>query len=189
MKRLHGVLLSGVLLLGAVLVGGGISLWLRADHGPVYRFYSGRLPQIPAGAYLSTWGFRGSPTAEPDEWNFNVIFAANNTADVVLAWNRNQTVLYQKTSANLNETFVVALPRTTSPWSWDWFVRNPHDSTLEIKNFTVIHYSLTYPERKQSVIALGAGTAAVVLAGGALAYFTRRDSRLKSPNLSQQVER
>jgi hypothetical protein len=176
MRRLHLFVLSGLLLLGVLLAGGGLSLWSKVDRGPVHRFYSLHPPQIPAKGYFSTWGVEGSAGDEPDEWNFYVIFEANTTADIVLTWNVNQSVLFERNSAKLNETFVVALPRTNAPWRWDWVVRNPHDSGLAVENFTVIHYSITYPERSVSLTALGAGIGTMLFAVAALVHITRRGS-------------
>ena len=156
-------------------------MWVKTDYGPTHRFYTLNPPRIPEKGYFSTWGYEGTPEVErePDEWNFHVIFTANGTADVILTWNNNESILFERNSANLNETFVVALPRTSEPWRWDWLIRNPKVSTLIIENFTVIHYSITYSERQRGLIALSTGIAVVLFAVAGLVYLRRGGSPLK----------
>ena len=130
MNRLYRYSLLGVLVLGLVFAAEGAVLWIRTDYGATTRNWITPQSRIPEKGYMWTWGVEGNPRAEPDEWHFHVMFAANRTADIILFWKLNESVLYERSSAQIDESFDVALPRTTESWRWDWLIRNPHDSVL-----------------------------------------------------------
>ncbi len=125
-----------------------------------------------------TWGVGSNPRQEPDLWHFHVIFVANDTAIVMLLWNLNESVLFERSAAQIDETFDVSLPRATTLWRWDWLIKNPHETGLSVRNFTVTHYPISFPERQNGVIAVGMGVSLVIAAGVALVYFSRRDTQL-----------
>ena len=129
-----------------------------------------------------TWGVDGSPTSEPDLWHFRVIFVANDSADVVLLWNLNETVLFEKKSAQINETLDVPLPRTSKLWRWDWLIKNPHESVLRVMNFNVTHYPVRYPERQNGIVAVGVGISILVAASATHVYIKRQDKRPRRRN-------
>lgn len=87
-------------------------MWVRTDYGVENRFLTAPL-RIPERGYYWTWGVNGDPRVEPDEWHFHVVFTANKTADVVLLWNMNESILFERSSAKIDEGFDVALPKTT----------------------------------------------------------------------------
>jgi hypothetical protein len=185
MNRLYRYSLLGVLVLGLVFAAEGAMLWIRTDYGATTRNWITPQSRIPGKGYMWTWGVEGNPRAEPDEWHFHVMFAANRTADIILFWKLNESVLYERSSAQIDESFDVALPRTTESWRWDWLIRNPHDSVLSVENFTVVHYSMKYPERQIGSLVLGSGVIALLAVPIAIAYLRRRDIRRRSRNSSQ----
>jgi hypothetical protein len=50
---------------------------------------------------------------------------------------------------------------------------------LIIQNFTIIHHSLTYPERLAGLIVMSAGAASILFAAVFLILIKRQSSRLK----------
>ena len=126
---------------------------------------------------MPTWGVTGIPAAEPDEWHFQVVFSANRTAKIALVWNLNETTLFEKRAATIDESFNVALPRATVSWRWDWVIINPDSSVLQVYNFTVIHYPITYPGRQLGLITLFGGFSALLAAPIAIVFFKLRDIR------------
>jgi hypothetical protein len=182
MKRLHRYLLLGVLILELLLVADGTVLWLRAGYGATIRNWINPQSRIPGHGYMRTWGVSGNSRSEPDEWHFHVIFAADKAANVTLLWKVNQRILYQRSSAYIDETFVVALPRTSGSWSWDWLVGNPSDSMLSVENFTVIHYAIMHAERQVGSLLLGSGVLGLLSVPIALIYAKHRDIERRSPN-------
>jgi len=182
MKLLHRISLLGVLILGVLLLAYGVALWMRADYGPVIRNWINPQSRIPGRGYMWTWGVNGNARSEPDEWHFHVILAADNVANITLLWKLGERVLYHRTSAHLDETFVVALPRASGSWRWDWLVGNPSDSTLTVDNFTVIHYSIEHPERQNGSLFLGSGVIALLSIPIAIVYGRHQDTELKPPN-------
>ncbi len=177
MKRLHNYSLVALLLLGLVLVAVGAEMWNNADYGiTMTNWITPSLP-IAGNGNMWTWGVAGIPTAEPDEWHFHVVFSANRTAKVALVWNLNESTLFEKIAATIDESFTVALPRTNVSWRWDWVIRNTDSSVVRVYNLTVTHYSITYPQRRVGLIALGCGFMAVLAAPIATVFLRRRDIR------------
>jgi len=177
MNRLYCYSLVGILLLGLVLVAAGANLWNRTDYGGTIVNWITPSSRIPGNGNMWTWGVAGIPAAEPDEWHFHVVFSANRTARIALVWNLNETTLFEKSAATIDESFNVALPRTTFPWRWDWVIRNPDSSWLGVYNFTVTHYPITYPKRQLGYLALAGGFIAVLVAPIAIAFIRHRDIR------------
>jgi hypothetical protein len=167
------------MLLGFFLVAAGANMWNRADHGSTIVNWITPSTRIPAKGNMSTWGVAGAPATEPDEWHFHVVFTANRTAKITLMWNLNETILFEKNAATIDESFTVALPRSTVSWRWDWVIRNPDSSCLGVYNFTVTHYSITYPERQFGLITLGAGLVAVLVVPIVIVFLRQRDIQLK----------
>lgn len=166
-----------VIVLGFIFAGRGAMLWTETSSGGVTQNWITPASAIPAHAYMWTWGIDGDPKEEPDLWHFHVIFSANDTAEVLLLWNLNQSILFQRNSSRIDETFETALPRTNQPWRWDWLIRNPHGSALGVDNFTITHFSVRYSERQNGGTAIGTGLFLIVAAAIAFVYFSRRDSR------------
>jgi hypothetical protein len=175
MNRLYRYSLLGVLLLGVVLVAAGTYMWNRTDYGSTIVNWITPSSRIPAKGNMSTWGVAGASATEPDEWHFHVVFSANRTARITLMWNLNETILFEKSAATIDESFNVALPRTAVSWRWDWVIRNPDRSWLGVYNFTVTNYSITHPQRQVGSMALGAGFVAVLIVP--IAFFRHRDVR------------
>lgn len=157
----------------------GISLWNEMDTGVFIQNWVTPSSEIPRSAYMWTWGVGGNPNLEPDLWHFQVFFLANDSADVLLVWNLNESVLFERTAAQIEETFDVPLPRTTELWRWDWLIRNPHQTGLRIQNFSVSHYPFSFPERQNGLIAIVLGVSMIVAASCALVYVRRVDTRLR----------
>jgi hypothetical protein len=178
MKRLHRFLL-GVAILGVILEAGGTALWLRSENGSVIRNWINPHFKIPPGGYMWTWGVLGNAKSEPDEWHFHVIFAADNVANVTLLWKHHERILYHRSSAEFDETFVVALPKVNGSWTWDWLVGNPGKSTLTVDNFTVIHFSISHPKRQTGTLLLSSGTIALLSIPVVIAYARRQDAELR----------
>lgn len=185
MNRLYCYSLLGLFLVGLVCVPEGAMLWIRTDYGATTRNWITPQSRIPAKGYVWTWGVEGNPRAEPDEWHFHVMFAANKSADIILFWKLNESILYERSSAQIDEAFDVALPRTTGSWRWDWLIRNPDDLVLNVENFTVVHCSINYPERQIGSLILGSGVTALLAVPIAIAYLRRRDIPPRSRNSSQ----
>jgi hypothetical protein len=185
MNRLYPYSLLVVLLVALVFAAEGAILWVRTEHGPTTRNWINPESRIPGKGYMWTWGVEGNPRTEPDEWHFHVMFAANESADIILFWKLNESVLYERRSAQIDESFDVPLPRTNELWRWDWLIRNPHDSVLDVKNFTVVHYSIKYPERQIGILVLGSGVIASLAVPIAIAYQRHRDMRPRSRNSPQ----
>ena len=101
---------------------------------------------------------------------------------MVLLWNLNETVLFEKHSSQIDETLDVPLPRTSKLWRWDWLIENPHDSVLGVMNFTVTHHPVTYPERQNGIVAVSVGISMIVAASAAYVYFKRQDRRPRRRN-------
>jgi hypothetical protein len=174
MNRFVPHLLLGILLVGVLSLAVGVMIWSRADYGPTSRFYVIPVHFIPSNGYFWTWGMEGNAVTEPDAWHFQVVFAANETAVIALLWNSNQSVLFSKSSAKMTETFDVALPRTDESWRWDWVIKNPNTLALLVENFTIVHYSIKYPEREKGLTLFSMGLAATLAALVAEAYVWRR---------------
>jgi hypothetical protein len=185
MSRVLPYLFLSILLVGAVLTALGMVLWSKAEFSPTSRFYIIPVHFVPSNGYYWTWGMEGNSGTEPDAWHFHVVFAANETAVVALLWNTNQSVLFSKTSAKMTETFVVELPRTGQPWRWDWVIKNPDRLTLLVENFTIVHYSIKYPERQKGVVLFSVGLAATLTATVAQVYVSRRHSQPMSHKSSR----
>ncbi len=175
MKPMRRNLLVGVLLLGVLLTTGGMLMWVRTEYGTTFRFIGEKDHRIPGKGYFWTWGYPGYAKDLPDAWHFHVIFSANGTADIVLLWNVNESILFEKSGAKLDLAFDVAIPRTTENWTWDWLITNPNDLAIVVDNLTVIHNQITYPERQLGSVILGAGNATVLGAVVGLVYSRRHD--------------
>jgi len=119
-----------------------------------------------------TWGVGGNPNLEPEQWHFQVFFLANDSAEVSLLWNLNETVLFRRSAAQIGETIDVPLPRTTALWRWDWLIHNPHETGLRVLNFSVSHYPFSFPERQNGLVAMVLGVS-MILAASVLIYFSR----------------
>ena len=174
MNRFFPYLLLGVLLVGVLSIAAGAIMWSKTDYSPTSRFYIIPVHFVPSNGYFWTWGMEGKAGTEPDAWHFHIVFAANETAVVTLLWNSNQTVLFSKSSAKMLENFDVALPRTDESWRWDWLIKNPNDLVLLVENFTIIHYSIKYPERRNGLTLFSVGLAASFAALVAEVYAWRR---------------
>lgn len=166
-----------MILLGAALGIRGATLWSETNTGTFIQNWITPSSEIPRKSYMWTWGVGSNPQQEPDQWHFHVIFVANDTADVLLLWNLNESVLFQRKSSRIDEVFDVPLPRTTVLWRWDWLIRNPHESGLAVRNFTVFHYPVSFPERQNGVSAITVGVSLVVAACVAMLHFRRADIR------------
>lgn len=175
MKRLVRFSLLGLLVFGVVLIVGGAVMWVQPVPEDTIENWITPSSRIPGNGLMMTWGVGGGPMGEPDAWHFHVVFCANSTANIVLLWNLNETTLFEKSSNKLDESFTVALPRTTHSWRWDWAIMNPGDSVLRVENFTVTHYAIRYPERSVGSMALGTGLIAVVAVPILKIHFRRRD--------------
>jgi len=184
MNPLLSFLLLGILLVGAVSIASGVVMWSTTVYGPTSRFYTIPVHFVPSNGYFLTWGVEGNAETEPDAWHFGLVFAGNETAVIELVWNANQTVLYSITSAKLTETFDVELPRTDQSWRWDWAIKNPNRLTLLVENFTIVHYSIKYPERHAGLALIGLGLAAGVTAAVSEVCLWRRSSRQRPQNSS-----
>jgi hypothetical protein len=178
MDKFSRYLLVGAFLSGVLLTALGATMWMKTDYGVASRFFTVPL-RIPGKAHYSTWGVVGSAELEPDEWHFHVVFAANRTANVVLSWKMNESILYERTSDMIDEVFNVALPRTSEAWTWDWIIENPHDSALRVDNFTVVHYPIMHPGREVGSVLLSAGIIVVFVVPSIMAYLRRLDMRQK----------
>ena len=159
-------------------------MWSKTEYSPTSRFYTVPVHFIPSDGYFWTWGMIGNAGTEPDAWHFYVVFAGNETAVVELLWNANQSILFSKTSAKMTETFDVELPRTDQSWRWDWVIKNPNRLMLLIENFTIVHYSIKYPERQKGLTLVSLGLAATLTAAVLEVYVWRRRSQPRSENLS-----
>ena len=148
MHRLYRHLPLIAIIIGLILTATGTFLWTVALPGAANQNWIAPVT-IPASRNFATWGASGVANP-PDAWHFQVFFAANNTAEVLLVWNLNQ-IVFQKKSSNLDETLETPLPRTSENWRWDWVVKNPHSTPLAVTNFTVTHHSITYPFRLYGV--------------------------------------
>ena len=177
--RVRRLLLVALVVLGLALGVRGATMWTETNTGTYIQNWITPSSQIPAKSYMWTWGVGSNPQQEPDMWHFHVVFVANDSADVLLLWNLNESILFERTSAQIDETFDVPLPRTTALWRWDWLIKNPHETGLAVQNFTVSHYPLSFPERQNGIIAIAIGVSLIVAAGVALFYFSRVDTRLR----------
>lgn len=157
-------------------------MWTEADNGVIIQNWITPSSAIPGKAYMWTWGVDGNPRAEPDSWHFRVHFVANNSADVLLLWNLNESILFERNSAKIDETFDIPLPRTNQLWRWDWLIRNPHESVLGVENFTVTHFPVRFPERQNGVVAISVGVSMIIAATAVFVYIKRRDRPLKLRN-------
>jgi hypothetical protein len=153
-------------------------MWIKTDYGVTSRFFTVPL-RIPGKAHYSTWGVAGGPELEPYEWHFHIVFSANRTANVVLSWKMNESILYERTSDMIDEVFIVALPRTSVTWTWDWIIENPNDSALRVDNFTVVHYPIMYPGREVGSVLLSTGIIVVFAVPIIMVYLRRLDIRQK----------
>ncbi len=160
-------------------------LWGQAETSGVIQNWVSPASTIPGNTYMLTWGVDGSPEKEPDVWHFHVVLVANSTADVLLLWNLNESILYQKSGSKIDETFDVPLPRTNNAWRWDWMIKNPQSSMLGVANFTITHYAIMYPERQNGLIAIGLGLAIIAVAGVSYTYLSRRGTQLSQLNRNQ----
>lgn len=164
-----------------MVVAVGISLWTKAENGVIIQNWVAPSHPIPRGGSMWTWGVGGTSKSEPAAWHFQVLFDANASADVSLLWNLNESVLFERRSSHIDETFELSLPRTSNPWRWDWLVRNEQGSGLRVENFTVTHYPVSFPERQNGAIAIGTGTSIIIAAIVTLAISRRRDTRQRRP--------
>jgi len=174
LNRSFPYLLLGILLVGAASIAVGVTTWSKPEYGQTSRFYTIPGHFVHSNGYFLTWGMEGNAGTEPDAWHFHVAFVANQTAVIALLWSSNQSVLFSRRSANLMETFDVALPKTDESWSWDWMIKNPNNSTLLVENFTIVHYSIKYPERQRGLMLFSAGLAATLTTLIAEVYVWRR---------------
>jgi hypothetical protein len=174
-----------LVVLGLVLLARGTMLYVETESGGFIQNWTTPATTIPSKAYMWTWGVEGVQADQPDSWHFHVVFEANATGEVFLMWNLNQSVLFNRNSSKIDETFEVVLPRTSGSWRWDWLIKNPNSSGLTVDNFTVSHYSIRYPERMNGLMAIGAGLIMVVAAAGVLAYFRRRRISRTEPSSPQ----
>jgi hypothetical protein len=179
MKSRRLYLFAVTLTLGLLLAGRGIWLWSEVYTGDVIRNWIAPSTVIPENAGKWAWGVGGDSGEEPDQWHFQVFFEANHTANVLLMWNLNQSVLFARNSSKIDESFAVALPVSREAWRWDWLIRNPNSTILNVYNFTVTHYSISFPERQNGFIAIAAGSITSVVAGIAIVYLNHRDSQRK----------
>ena len=170
---------SAILVLGLVLIAIGAMQWTQEVSGNVIRNWISPSTVVPAKAYKWTWGVGSVPQSEPDSWHFQVIFTANNSAQVSLLWNLNQSILFERNSSKINETFDVSLPRANQAWRWDWLIENPHKTALGVQNFTIIHYPITYPQRQNGTVAIVVGLFVFVAASLAMFYFRNQDKLRK----------
>jgi hypothetical protein len=174
---LRRYILFVMVVLGLLLASRGVWLWSEVDTGTVIQNWIVPSSVIPGNAGKWTWGVGGDPGQEPNQWHFHVFFQANQTANVLLVWNLNQSVLFARNSSSMDESFDVVLPVSHEPWRWDWLIRNPYATALEVYNFTISHYSVRFPERQNGVIAIGVGAVIALVAGITLVYFERRGIR------------
>ncbi len=163
-------------------------LWTQTNTGAVIQNWITPTSIIPGNAYMWTWGVEGTPAQEPDLWHFHVFFVSNDTAEVLLIWNLNQSTLFDRNSSKIDETFDVQLPRTNQPWRWDWLIRNPNNRFLLVENFTVTHYPLRYPERQNGAIAMGVGALLIITSIAAFVFFRHRRSQRQSQSPFQPSE-
>jgi len=175
MNRFYRYFILGVFLLGVVLLASGASLWNRTDDGGTITNWITPSTRIFANGNMPTWGVAGISAAEPDAWHFQVVFLANRTATIALVWNLNETTLFKKSAATIDESFDVALPRATGSWRWDWVIMNPDSSVLQVYNFTVTHYPITHPKRELGLFISVGGFTAVLAAP--IAFLSYRDIR------------
>jgi hypothetical protein len=173
------LVILAVLLLGLIFVGRGATLWNEAQSGVVIQNWVTPATIIPGHKFILTWGVDGNAQEEPDLWHFHISFTANETAHVMLVWNLNESVLFERRAANVNLTFEVPLPRTQQAWRWDWKIENPESAILAIGNFTILHYPIRFPERQNAIVAIGAGLAMVTTATLTFHYATHRRIRLR----------
>jgi len=185
MNRLSFYSIMGIFLLGGVLLAAGANLWNLTDDGNIMTNYITPSLPIAGRGIMPTWGVAGVSSAEPDEWHFQVVFSANRTAKIALVWNLNATTLFEKSGAAIDESFNVALPRSSVSWRWDWVIINPESSVLRVYNFTVTHYPLSFPEREPGLVVLAGGLTFLLAAPIALAFFRRQDIQRRSRNWFQ----
>jgi len=179
LRKLRQFSLLAVIVLGLIFAVRGVALWTEVDTGVHIQNWITPSSAIPGKAYMWTWGVSGNPKSEPDLWHFHVVFVANDSADVLLLWNLNESVLFVRNSARIDETFDVPLPRTSKLWRWDWLIRNPHETTLGVENFTVTHYPLSFPERQNGAMAIAVGISIIAASTAAFVYFKRPGMRPK----------
>jgi len=136
-------------------------------------------PSLPiaGNGKMPTWGVAGVPAEEPDEWHFQVVFSANGTGTIALVWNLNATTLFEKSGAAIDESFNVAMPRSSVAWRWDWVIINPDNLVLRVYNFTVRHYPISFPERQPGLVTLVGGLIFTIAASVTIAFFRYRDIR------------
>lgn len=154
-------------------------MWTQLETGVVIQNWITPTFAIPAKAYMWTWGVGESAQMEPDFWHFHLLFEANDTAIIRLLWNLNQSVLFQKNAAHVDETLDLSLPRTAEVWRWDWLIENPHTTGLRVDNFTVTHYPFSYPERRNGTIAIGAGIFMIAAASLLVVYLKGHNTQRK----------
>ncbi len=174
-----------ILLLGLILIGRGATLWNEGQSGVVIENWVTPATTIPGHALVLTWGVGGSSPEEPDLWHFHVSFSANETAHVLLVWNLNESVLFERRGMSVNETFDATLPRTQQAWRWDWMIENPESAVLAIQNFTIVHYPIRFTERQNSIAAIGTGLAIAVAASFAFYYFSHQRTRRRRRSRSR----
>jgi len=163
-------------LLGTVFLTRGTMLWVQAETGVVIQNWITPTTTIPPDAWKWTWGVGATASQEPDAWHFKVFFRANDTAQVLLLWNLNETVLFSREALQVDETFDIQLPKTGQDWRWDWLIKNLNPTTLTVYNFTVMHYPIRYPERTNGLAAVVVGVGLLVIAGALVVNSRRRDS-------------
>ena len=166
-----------MIIIGLTLVGQGVSLWAKTEVGAVIRNWIAPSSNIYGHENMWTWGVDGVAGDEPDLWHFHVFFVANDTGEVLLVWNLNQSTLFGRNSSRIDATFEIPLPRTNQSWRWDWLVKNPYASTLRVENFTVTHYPIRHLERVKGLVLVGVGLSMLLATPAMLLYFKRRDSQ------------
>jgi hypothetical protein len=171
-------LLVALLILGLLVSSSGTLLWEEFQAGTLIVNYVPPASPIPAHSYVLTWGVGGLSSAEPDLWHFHVFFTANETGQVLLIWNLNQSILFERQGSNLNETFDMPLPRTLQSWRWDWMIRNTNDLVLKIENFTVAHYPVQFPNRQKGLILILVGASIVIVAITTIVYLRHTRPRV-----------
>ncbi len=144
-RHLYAVLLLEIL--GLSLLVGGIILWNERLEGNIIENWIQSSTIILPHSNKWTWGVGGDPSQKPDMWHFHVYFGSNNTSSLQLMWNLNQTTLFESNSSKVDQDIDISLPATNTEWRWDWVITNTLGSAILIRNFTIVHYPVTFPSR------------------------------------------
>ncbi len=178
MKTDSRLTLVVLLILGLLLVGRGTALWFQEDRSGAIQNWVAPSSMIPGNSLMLTWGVGGARFEEPDKWHFQVKFEANDTGEVRLLWNLNESVLFERSGSKFDATFEIVLPRVNGQWRWDWMISNPHSTVLSVANFTVYHYPVRYPERQNGVIVVCVGLI-IGFTAAAFTFMRRGQIRLR----------